>query len=68
MTDDAELLAQVAVLTEKVEGIHEDVTGMKGDIKQLTAQANRWKGAFVVLLAIGSLIGWFADKATGMFK
>jgi len=36
------------------------------DVKTLVAMANRWKGAFALLLGIGGIIGWFADKIAAM--
>ena len=57
----------LARLEERVAHMHSDMNEMKADISQLRATANRWRGAFIVLLGIGGafgvllnfLIGWF---------
>ena len=59
---------RLASLEAQVSGFGEQLGEISKDVKALNAQANRWKGAFMVLLAVGGLIGWFADRATQIFK
>ena len=47
----------LARLEERVAHMHSDMNEMKADISQLRATANRWRGAFIVLLGIGGAFG-----------
>ena len=42
----------LARLEERVEALQEDMKLMKSDISELRATANRWKGAFWVLMGL----------------
>ena len=33
----------------------------------LNAQANRWKGAFLVVLSLGAVAGWLAERASSLW-
>ncbi len=59
---------RLAALEAQVSGFGEQLSEISKDVKALNAKANRWTGAFMVLLGVGGLIGWFADKATQIFE
>lgn len=59
---DNQLHKDIGALTESVIELKKDIAGLKKDVSALTAQANRWKGAFVVLLGAGGVIGWLSDR------
>lgn len=44
-----------------------DITEIKKDVKSLVGMANRWKGAFFVLLGVGAIVGWFIDRLASFF-
>ena len=44
-----------------------DIVALKREVAILTAQANRWKGAFVVLLSVGGVFGWALDRIVSAF-
>ena len=56
----------LARMEERLEALSKDVTEMSGEVKELKAQANRWKGAFWVMLAVGGLAGWLVNILTGL--
>ncbi len=56
---------QIAALTVQVEHLTEAVNGLQTSVAGLTAQANRWKGAFVVVLMLGGVMGWLANLLAG---
>jgi hypothetical protein len=58
----AEIFAEIAVLRERVTNLTEQVHDLAEGQRRLIAQANRWKGAIGVLLALGALAGWLADQ------
>lgn len=43
----------------------EQLTRIDANTSQLAAQANRWKGAVVVLLGVGGAIGWLVSLVAG---
>lgn len=55
----------IARLEERVASMHNDMNEMKTDITELRATANRWKGAFWVLVGLGGTIGVIANFVTG---
>jgi hypothetical protein len=57
----ARLEERIKTLSDEVRHVHEEVSDLK-------AQANRWKGAFWVMVALGGLVGTFAHMFTGWFK
>ena len=50
----ARLEERIAQLSDEVRHVHEEVSELK-------ATANRWKGAFWVMLALGGVAGTFAN-------
>ncbi|MAG24643.1 hypothetical protein CMI47_03600 [Candidatus Pacearchaeota archaeon] len=53
--------AQLAALKVEVEHLAEAVEKLTATTEKLTAQANRWKGAFGVVLFAGGLFGWLVN-------
>ena len=65
MVNDESLNVAIARLEERVANMHSDMNEMKSDITELRATANRWKGAFWVLVGLGGTIGVIANFVTG---
>lgn len=42
--------------------------GVKKEISEIHDAANRWRGGFLVILAIGGMIGWVAAIAPNFMK
>lgn len=51
---------QVAVLDERVNGLLSRIKSLEKEVDSFKTAANRWKGGVVVLVALGSIIGWLA--------
>jgi hypothetical protein len=58
----------LARLEERVEALQEDMKFMKSDISELRATANRWKGAFWVLMGLGGVVGVVVNFALSWIK
>ena len=61
MADD--LNQQIGRLQAQVERLHEDSAEIKAEIKKISDQVNRWRGAGAILLIIGAVFGFFIDVA-----
>lgn len=57
----ARLEERIKTLSDEVRHVHEEVSDLK-------AQANRWKGAFWVILALGGVVGTVAHLFVGWMK
>lgn len=57
----ARLEERIKTLSDEVRHVHEEVSDLK-------AQANRWKGAFWVILALGGVVGTVAHLFIGWMK
>ena len=57
----ARLEERIKTLSDEVRHVHEEVSDLK-------ATANRWKGAFWVILAMGGIVGWFTHIFLGWYK
>ena len=68
MSDGNKLEVALARLEERVEALQEDMKEMKSDMSELRATANRWKGAFWVMMGLGGVVGVIANIATGWLK
>ena len=64
----AENAVELAALRVEVTHLTESVDALKTEVVALTAQANRWKGAFGVVLVVGGIIGWFASIITSWMQ
>ena len=68
MSDNNKLEVALARLEERVEALQEDMKEIKSDMCELRATANRWKGAFWVMMGLGGAVGVIANFATGWLK
>ena len=68
MSDEQKLEVALARLEERVEALQEDMKDMKSDMSELRATANRWKGAFWVMMGLGGAVGVIANITTGWIK
>lgn len=66
MSDD--LNQQIGRLEAHVEQLQRDMSEIKSNIKTMSDQMNRWRGAGAILLMVGAVLGWLIDilyKAVG---
>jgi len=56
-----ELNQQIGRLEAHVEQLQRDMSEIKGSIKTMSDQMNRWRGAGAVLLLVGAVLGWIVD-------
>ena len=68
MSQEQKLEVALARLEERVEALQEDTKEMKSDISELRATANRWKGAFWLIMGLGGVAGIITNLATGWVK
>lgn len=57
----ARLEERIAQLSDEVRHVHEEVSELK-------ATANRWKGAFWVMIALGGIVGTLSNLLLGWMK
>ena len=57
----ARLEERIKTLSDEVRHVHEEVSDLK-------AQANRWKGAFWVIIGLGGAVGALAHLFIGWMK
>lgn len=57
----ARLEERIKTLSDEVRHVHEEVSDLK-------AQANRWKGAFWVIIGLGGAVGAIAHLFIGWIK
>ena len=67
-TQEQKLEIALARLEERVASMHEDMNEMKSQISSLSATANRWKGAFWVLMALGGVVGVLSNLVVDWIK
>jgi hypothetical protein len=53
--------AELAALRVEVKHLADTVERLTERVEQLTAQANRWRGAFVVIIGLGGALSWVAQ-------
>ena len=64
----AELEICLAKLEERVGAIQDDMKELKTDVTQLRATADKWRGGFWVMMALGGVGGVVANLGMGCFK
>lgn len=57
----ARLEERIAQLSDEVRHVHDEVSDLK-------ATANRWKGAFWVMIALGGIVGTVSNLMMGWMK
>lgn len=68
MSQKQQLEVALARLEERVEALQDDMREMKSDVSELRATANRWKGAFWVMMGLGGAVGVVANFITGWVR
>ena len=58
----------LARLEERLTQLQDEVRHVHEEVSELKAQANRWKGAFWVMLAMGGVVGSIAHLVVGWVK
>ncbi len=58
----------LARLEERISQLSDEVRHVHDEVSELKATANRWKGAFWVMLALGGVAGTFANFLAGWMK
>ncbi len=58
----------LARLEERLTQLQDEVRHVHEEVSELKAQANRWKGAFWVMLAMGGVAGSIAHLVVGWIK
>jgi hypothetical protein len=58
----------LARLEERIKTMSDEVRHVHEEVSELKATANRWKGAFWVILALGGVAGTFANFLAGWLK
>lgn len=65
---DKQLHEDIGAMKESVDALKSDIVALQQEVATLSAQANRWKGAFVVLLGVGGAFGWALDRVITAFQ
>jgi uncharacterized protein YlxW (UPF0749 family) len=58
----------LARLEERLTQLQDEVRHVHEEVSDLKAQANRWKGAFWVMLAMGGVVGSIVHLFLGWIK
>jgi len=66
MTEPVEVT--LARLEERIKTLSDEVRHVHKEVSDLKAQANRWKGAFWVILALGGVVGTVAHLFVGWMR
>lgn len=68
MSQEQKLEIALARLEERVEAMQEDMRHMKNSMGELKATANRWRGAFWVMMGLAGSIGVISNLASSWIK
>ena len=58
----------LARLEERIKTLSDEVRHVHDEVSDLKAQANRWKGAFWVMVAVGGIVGWISHMFVGWMR
>jgi len=58
----------LARLEERLTQVQDEVRHVHKEVSELKAQANRWKGAFWVVVAVGGIVGTVSHLFIGWIK
>ena len=68
MSQEQKLEIALARLEERDQAMQEDMKEMRDSVKDLKATANRWRGAFWLMMGLGGSIGVLSNLASGWMK
>ena len=68
MSQEQKLEIALARLEEKVNAMQEDMREMRSSLYDLKATANRWRGAFWLMMGLAGSIGVVSNLASGWMK
>ncbi len=68
MSQEQKLEIALARLEERVESMQEDMRHMKNSMGELKATANRWRGAFWLMMGLAGSIGVISNLASGWME
>ena len=68
MSNEQRLEVALARLEERVEALQDDMKEMRSDMSELRATANRWKGAFWVMMGLGGAVGVIVNFTLGWIR
>jgi len=68
MSQEQRLEIALARLEERVEAMQEDMKHMKNTMGELKATANRWRGAFWVMMGLAGSIGVLSNFLSGWME
>ena len=57
----------IAALTVQVQHLTTAVERLDAAVARLTTRADRWRGGFLVVLALGGIMGWLVALLAGMW-
>ncbi len=58
----------LARLEERITQLSDEVRHVHQEVSELKATANRWKGAFWVMIALGGIVGTLSNLVIGWMK
>ena len=58
----------LARLEERITQLSDEVRHVHQEVSELKATANRWKGAFWVMIALGGIVGTLSTLVMGWMK
>lgn len=58
----------LARLEERITQMQDEVRHVHKEVSELKAQANRWKGAFWVMLVLGGILGSIGHMVIGWMR
>jgi len=65
---DKNLQAAIARLEERLSHVQDEVRHVHEEVSELKATANRWKGGFWAIIALGGALGWLASFLMGVLS
>ena len=68
MSQEQKLEIALARLEERVEAMQEDMKEMRSSLYELRATANRWRGAFWLMMGLAGSIGVISNIASNWIK
>ena len=60
------IMRDMGQLQAEVKLLHEEILSLRQKQDSLMAQANRWRGGFIVILGLGAVISWMAQFITNL--